>query len=81
MFLSNFYDLSNMKKEKTQPKKVSDFFDHSLLTKKELLKISDIAINGEEDFTNKEKEIKTTDKQKLLELKQNIVKENVYQDL
>ena len=52
-----------MKKEKTQPKKVSDFFDVSLLTKKELLKISDIAINGE-DFTNKEKEIKTTDKQK-----------------
>ena len=81
MFLSNFYDLSNMKKEKTQPKKVSDFFDHSLLTKKELLNISDIAINGEEDFTNKEKEIKTVKKQKPLELKQNIVKENVYQDL
>ena len=74
MFLSNFYDVS---KEKAQPKKVSDFFDHSLLTKKQLLKISDIAINGEDDSMNKETEIKTVEKQKPLGLKQNIVKENV----
>ena len=50
-------------------------------TKKQLLKISAIAINGEEDSMNKEPEIKTLEKQKPLELKQNIVKENVYQDL